>query len=364
MISIGEIIGCLELNAHPTLQESYDNAGLLTGQASTEAKGVLVCLDSTEEVIEEAIRRGCNLIVAHHPIIFSGLKKINGKTYVERAIIKAIKHDIAIYAIHTNLDNVIKGVNAKIAEKLGLKDIRILNPKPNLLKKLVTFVPHAAIEQVSEALFAAGAGHVGNYDECGFQTIGSGTFRGNESSNPVIGEKGKRHTEAETRFETIFPVHLEHTIIQALKKAHPYEEVAYEVYSLDNQWQEVGSGIIGQLTEALEPLAFLNHLKKSMNLPSVKYTPVQKQIKTVAVCGGSGSFLLKKAIGVGADAYVSADFKYHEYFDAEKHLMIADIGHYESEIFTTELLRDIILKNFPTFAVLLTEINTNPIKYY
>ncbi len=364
MVSIADITRCLETFANPMLQEHYDNAGLITGNPDTPVKAVLVCLDSTEAVIDEAISKGCNLIVAHHPIIFSGLKKINGKTYIERAIIKAIKHDIAIYAIHTNLDNVRNGVNKKIAEKLELTQTKVLDPKAGLLKKLVTFVPHAAMDAVSNALFAAGAGHVGNYDECGFQTIGSGTFRGNDESNPVIGEKGKRHTEPETRFETIFPAHLQQMVIQALQNAHPYEEVAYEVYSLDNQWQDAGSGLIGKLKEPMDPMDFLAHLRKCMGIGMVKYTPLNKQIATVAVCGGAGSFLLKKALASGADAYVSADFKYHEFFDAENRLLIADIGHYESEIFTTELIRDIILKKIPTFAVLLSETNTNPIKYF
>ncbi len=362
-MKISEIISCIEKVAPPSLQENYDNAGLLTGNPNADVKAILVTLDATEAVIDEAIAKGCNLVVAHHPIIFSGLKKINGKNYVERVIIKAIKNDIAIYAAHTNLDNVLQGVNGKIAEVLNLQNTRILDAKNNVLKKLVTFVPHKNIEAVKVAIFNAGAGYIGNYDECSFSTEGNGTFRGNESTNPHVGEKNISHTEPETRLETVFPAHLQNIIIKALIEAHPYEEVAYDIYPLENSWGNVGSGLVGELPESMDATAFLNYLKQQMNLSVVRYTPFDKPIKTVAVCGGAGSFLLKKAISVGADAYVSADFKYHEFFDAENRLLIADVGHYESEFFTKDLLKDIILKKFPTFPVLFSEIHTNPIKY-
>lgn len=362
-MKISEIIQCLEEVAPPQLQESYDNAGLLTGEPGWEITGTLVTLDATEAVIEEAIQKNCNLVIAHHPIVFSGLKKINGKTYVERTIIKAIKHDIAIYAIHTNLDNVLLGVNQKIAEKLGLTNTRMLQPKAGVLNKLVTFVPHQSLEAVKQALFLAGAGRIGNYDECSFTTTGNGSFRGNEKSDPAVGKPGEQHIEPESRIETIFPSYQKSKVLKALIDAHPYEEVAYDIYPLDNQWSGVGAGMVGELPSPMDADSFLKHLKTSMNLQSIRFTGVNKPIKTVAVCGGAGSFLLKQAISSGADAYVSADFKYHEFFDAENRLMIADIGHYESEIFTKELLKEIILKKFPTFAVLLSEINTNPIKY-
>lgn len=362
-MKISEIMNCLEQVAPLQLQESYDNAGLITGESGWEVTGVLVTLDATEAVINEAISKKCNLVVAHHPIVFSGLKKINGKTYVERTIIKAIKNDIAIYAIHTNLDNVQQGVNQKIAEKLGLINTKILQPKGGLLNKLVTFVPHASLEQVKEAIFAAGAGNIGNYDGCSFTVTGNGTFRGNENSNPAAGKPGQQHTEPESRLETIFPSYLKNKVLNALFQAHPYEEVAYDIYPLENQWNNIGAGLIGDLQEPMEAMNFLKHLKIKMNTASIRYTEVDKPIRKVALCGGAGSFLLRQAISAGADAYVSADFKYHEFFDAENKVMIADIGHYESEFFTKELLKEIILEKFPTFAVLLSEINTNPIKY-
>jgi len=365
ILKIKDITDYLESIAPLAYQESYDNAGLLTGNPETVIKSVLISLDCTEDIVDEAIAKKCNFIISHHPIIFSGLKKITGKNYVERTIIKAIKNDIAIYAIHTNLDNVLIGVNKKIGQQIGLQNLKILSPKKQVLKKLATFVPSSHLEKVKKALFDARAGNIGNYDECSFSVEGTGTFRGNEKSNPFVGKKGKKHHETEQRLEVIFPSHLQQNIIRALLESHPYEEVAYDIYSIDNYFDSVGAGIIGELAKPLNQKDFLTHLKKSMNLQSIRYTnTIQSKIKTVAVCGGAGSFLLKTAMAQKADAFVSGDFKYHEFFDAENHIMIADIGHYESEIFTKELLRDLILEKFPTFAVLLTQINTNPIKYF
>lgn len=362
-LTVNDIIQCLEQVAPPAYQESYDNSGLLTGTPGMKVNNVLVTLDCTEEIVDEAIRKNCEMIVAHHPIVFGGLKKINGKNYVERTVIKAIKNDIAIYAIHTNLDNVHNGVNRKIAEKIGLENLQILAPKSGLLKKLITFVPTDHLDTVKQAMFAAGAGNIGNYDECSFSSEGTGTFRGNDESKPFTGERGTQHHEKETRLEMIVPAVKQQAVVRALLQAHPYEEVAYDIFALDNAFAKVGSGMIGELKTALEPADFLEHLKQSMDLDCIRYTKPLQPVKKVAVCGGAGSFLLKNAISAGADAYVSADFKYHEFFDAENHLMIADIGHYESEIFTKELLADIILKKFPTFAVILSNIRTNPINY-
>jgi dinuclear metal center YbgI/SA1388 family protein len=364
-LTVKDITRLLESVAPLSLQENYDNAGLLTGNHDQPVDKALVTLDATEAVIDEAIARQCQMVIAHHPIIFGGLKKLNGKNYVERTVIKAIKHDIAIYAIHTNLDNVHTGVNRKIAAKIGLENPRILSPVKGQLKKLVTFVPDAHLEMVKQAIFKAGSGVIGNYDECSFSVHGTGTFRANDGANPFVGEKGKQHQEAETRLETIFPAHAQWEVIKALLGSHPYEEVAYDIYPLDNEHPQVGAGMIGELKEPLAPQEFLGHLKQSMQLNCIKYTQTSgNKIHKVAVCGGAGSFLLKQAMAAGADAFVTADFKYHEFFDAENRLMIADIGHYESEIFTKELLKDVILEKFPTFAVLLSETNTNPINYF
>ncbi len=364
MNTIYQIIKHLEQFAPPVYQESYDNCGLLTGDATWELTSVLVTLDCTEAVVDEAIAKGCNLIVAHHPIIFGGLKKINGKNYVERTIIKAIKNDIAIYAIHTNLDNVQQGVNHKISEKLGLINTQILAPKSGMLKMLCVYVPQTHIKVVQEALFNAGAGDIGNYSECSFYATGMGTFKGNEQSHAFVGKIGERHQEPEYKLEVVVDDSKINEVISALKSAHPYEVVAFNIYAILNPNDTIGSGMIGELPEELNAVDFLKHLKSAMNLNVVRYTPYSKLIKKVAVCGGSGSFLLKNAIGAQADAFVTADFKYHEFFDAENRLMIADIGHYESEIFTINLLADEIVKKIPTFAVILSEINTNPINYY
>lgn len=364
-MTIAQIIAELENFAPPAYQESYDNCGLLTGNKAAEATGALLTLDCTEAIVDEAISNNCNLIIAHHPVIFSGLKKITGASYVERTIIKAIKNDIAIYACHTNLDNVKQGVNKKIAEKLGLENLRILAPKSGLLKKLVTFVPASHHEAVQQALFSAGCGNIGNYDSCSFNLEGTGTFRGNEASTPFIGTPGELSREKEMRIETIFETAHEQKVIAALTAAHPYEEVAYDIYALTNQHPQIGSGMTGELKTAMNETDFLNHVKKTFLVPVVKHTRMlQKDIKKVAVCGGSGSFLLKNAINSGADAYITSDFKYHEFFDAENKLLLIDTGHFESEQFTPEIFYAIIKKKFTTFAIHLSKINTNPINYF
>ncbi|HEY0653826.1 MAG TPA: Nif3-like dinuclear metal center hexameric protein [Chryseosolibacter sp.] len=361
---IRHVTDVLETWAPKSLQESYDNCGLLTGNSNDPVTGILVTLDCTEEVVDEAIASGSNLIVAHHPIIFKGLKKLTGVNYIERTIIKAIRNHIAIYAIHTNLDNVISGVNRKICEKIGLENVSILVPKTDTLNKLVTFIPKAHTEQVLAALHESGAGQIGNYKHCSFRVEGTGTFMPNAVANPAIGTAGKQEYVSEDRVEVIFPKHLERQLIASLRKAHPYEEVAYYLTSLTNENQEVGSGMIGELPEAVEPKEFLLRLKKRMDLGLIRHTRLlDKPVKKVAVCGGAGSFLLPQAIRAGAQVYVSADFKYHEFFDAENRITIADIGHYESEVYTKELLQEVLRKKFPTFAINFSRTVTNPISY-
>lgn len=363
-MKIAEIIQTIEEFAPISYQEVYDNAGLLVGDKMADCTGVLICLDAIEAVIDEAIAKKCNLVVAHHPIVYSGVKKITGKNYIERVIIKAIKNDIAIYACHTNLDNVKLGVNNIIADKLGLQNRKILDPKSGILKKLYTYVPAVAKDALLNALFAAGAGNIGNYSECSYSVDGVGTFKGNEHSNPVIGEKNKRSTEPEHKIELIFPDYKESKILQALKASHPYEEVAYEVITLDNVYQDIGSGMIGELENPVSETDFLASLKVKMNTACIRHTALlNKKIQKVALCGGSGSFLLPKAISQQADIFISGDFKYHQFFDADNQIIIADIGHYESEQFTAQLFNKIISEKFPTFAVQISTINTNPINY-
>ncbi|RYD77122.1 MAG: Nif3-like dinuclear metal center hexameric protein [Sphingobacteriales bacterium] len=347
------------------MQEDYDNAGLITGNTDWNCTGIIISLDATQAIVKEAIKKKCNLIVAHHPIVFKGLKKITGKNYVEQTIIAAIKNDIAIYAIHTNLDNVMDGVNGKIADLLGLTNRRILAPKSGLLQKLSVFVPLADKEKLVNALFAAGAGDIGNYSECSFVTEGSGTFKAGEGTEPYLGEKGQRHTEAESKVEVIFPSWLQATVVNAMKTNHPYEEVAHDIYPLANSWQQTGSSLVGELPEPVAELDMLAKLKDIFKIPVIKHTALlDKPVKRIAVCGGAGSFLTSAAIGAGADMYITGDVKYHEFFDAENKLVLADIGHYESEQFTIDLLFDILRKKFPNFAVLKTGVNTNPVRYF
>ena len=365
MTTVREVASYLESLAPLDLQESYDNAGLLVGDESMEVSGVLLCLDCTEEIIDEALKHHCNLVIAHHPLIFSGLKKLNGDNYVERTVIKAIRKNVAVYAAHTNLDNIHIGVNARICEKLGLKNGRILSPKKNLLKKIVTFCPLEHADNVRNALFNAGSGAIGNYDECSFNMEGTGTFRGGENTNPFVGEKGIQHREKEIRMELIFESRLEAKVIQALLLAHPYEEVAYDIYPLHNAYSRVGSGMIGDFETPMDARVFLNHVKSTMKTGVIRHTTLpENKISRVAVCGGAGSFLLADAIRHGAHAFITADFKYHQFFDADGKIMIADIGHYESEQFTIELFHELLVKKFSTFAIRLPEVVTNPVNYF
>jgi dinuclear metal center YbgI/SA1388 family protein len=364
-MNISEIVEHLESIAPPAYQEYYDNCGLLTGTDNRECTGIITTLDATEGVVQEAITRNCNLIVAHHPIIFGGLKKITGSNYVEKAIITAIKNDISIYAIHTNLDNVIQGVNVKIAQRLGLVNQTILLPKESTIKKLYTFVPSNHAEQVRNAIFSAGGGQIGHYSETSFNGEGTGTFKAGPGADPFVGEIGKQHQEHEIRTEIIFPSHLQQGIINALKGAHPYEEVAYDIVSLANTNQQVGAGLLGELPEPADENEFLSKIKHSFKLAVIKHTRLLgRPVGKVAVCGGAGSFLISRALKEGADFFISADIKYHEFFDANDRMVIADIGHFESEQFTIDLLYEILLKKFPTFAVLKSGIKTNPVQYF
>jgi dinuclear metal center YbgI/SA1388 family protein len=362
---IKDVISCLQNIAPAVYQEHYDNAGLIAGDDAWDCRGVIISLDATEEVVKECIKQNCNLLVSHHPIIFNGLKQINGKNYVEKAIITAIKNDIAIYAIHTNLDNVFDGVNSKIAAMLGLQKTRILALKENTLKKLFTFVPVENAAQVRSAIFAAGGGNIGQYSQCSFNVEGIGTFKPKPGTDPYIGEVGELTFTKELKIEVIFPGWLEKEIIKALFEAHPYEEVAFDIINLSNQYQHVGSGIIGELPEEVNERDFLGQLKKVFKTPVIKHTALLgKPVRKVALCGGAGSFLISRALAADADFYITSDVKYHEFFDSNERLVIADIGHYESEQFTIDLLHEILEEKFPTFAVLKTSVETNPVRYF
>jgi dinuclear metal center YbgI/SA1388 family protein len=363
-MKIADLIAVIEKYAAPELQEDYDNAGLITGSSSWDCPGVLCTLDVTAEVIAEARNNNCNLIVAHHPIIFRGLKRINGSTYVEQVIIEAIKKDIAIYAAHTNLDNIVLGVNGMIAKKLGLKNSTILQPKNKMLRRLITFAPVDKAEEVRKAVFVSGAGHIGKYSECSFNSEGTGTFKAGPGADPYVGAIGERHHEKETKIEIVYPFYLEDQVVKALIDNHPYEEVAYDIFTMDNVHFGIGAGVIGELEEPMNEKDFLKFIRERFQAEGIRHSALLgKPIKKIAVCGGAGSFLIKKAVQMGADMYLTADVKYHEFFDAEAKLVLVDIGHYESEQFTIDLLHDLLAEKFPTFAVLKTKVNTNPVRY-
>lgn len=364
MTKIKEIAAWLQQLAPLTYQESYDNSGWQTGDPEEEVKGVLVTLDCTLAVVDEAITKGCNVIVAHHPVIFRPLKQLTGRSEVEQVIIKAIRNHIALYACHTNLDHVIAGVNAKISEKLGLIKTKILAPKFNTLLKLVTFAPVADTTQVLQAMHEAGAGQIGEYKNCSFRANGTGSFMPSANANPHIGQPCHQEELEETRLEVIVPEYLKAQVVAALLAAHPYEEVAYDLYRLENANQEVGAGMIGLLPQPLEAHEFIQYLKNRMALQVVRHTELPDSIlQKVAVCGGAGSFLIGDAARQKADIFVTADLKYHDFFTAEGKIVLADIGHYESEVYTKEIFYDNLIKKFPNFAVLKSNVNTNPVRY-
>ncbi len=363
-MTVQDVIHHLEDWAPLVYAEDFDNVGLLVGNKESNVSGILVTLDTLETVIDEAIEKKCNLIVSFHPIIFSGLKKLTGKTYVERTVMKALKHDISIFAIHTALDNALIGVNDMICEKLGLTNRKILIPQSETIKKLTTYVPIEETETLRNALFDSGAGSIGNYEKCSFNIEGEGTYKGNENSNPILGEKGQIQHENETQISIIFPKHIESKVLEALFKVHIYEEVAYEITTLENKNHNIGMGMIGELEQARDCNSFLGEVKSKMNASIIKHSALTKKaIKKVAVLGGSGSFAISAAKSAGADIFITSDLKYHDFFQAENSIVLADIGHYESEQYTKNLIVSYLSKKITNFAIILSTTNTNPVKY-
>ncbi len=363
-MKLAEICSYLDSAVPLSFQESYDNSGLQVGSADMEIVSALIAIDVTDEVLDEALNLGCNLIISHHPVIFKPVKKITGSTLTGRILSRSIKKDIAIYSSHTNLDVLSSGVSRKMAEKLNLQDVKVLEPLKNRLLKLVTFIPESHTERVRDALFEAGAGVIGNYDRCGFTAGGTGSFRAGEKTHPFAGEQGKMHFEKEVRFETVLFSYLKDKVIRALLSVHPYEEVAYDLYPLENENTEEGLGCTGRLPEQMTEADFLRLLSGVFDARGVRYSkPTGKTVSKIALCGGSGSSLLGRAMSSGADSFVTADIKYHSFFDTGNRIMLVDIGHFESEKFTSEILYSLIIKKFPKFAVRFSETNTNPINY-
>ncbi len=361
---VQDVINYLEELSPLAYAEDFDNVGLLVGHKNTQITGILVTLDTLEAIVDEAIENNCNLIISFHPIIFKGLKKLTGKNYVERVVMKAIKHDIAIFAMHTALDNALQGVNDMICEKIGLINRRILIPQRGTIKKLTTYAPKEEADKLRVALFNAGAGTIGNYDECSFNTEGIGTFNGNMDSNPSKGKKENLHFEPEIQISVTYAKHLESKILQALFKVHSYDEVAYEVTTLENKNQHIGMGMIGEFNKPMEEKPFLDYIKSKMSTKSIRHsTLLGKPIQKVAVVGGSGSFAISEAKAANADAFITADLKYHDYFSAEDDIILVDVGHYESEQYTKNGLVAFLTKKIPNFAVVLSKTNTNPVKY-
>ena len=364
-MKIKEIIAHLESIAPLSFQEPYDNSGLLIGNPENEVNSALLTLDVTPEVLNEAKDKNTGLIISHHPLIFQGLKKLTGSTVIEKTVVRSIKEDIAIYASHTNMDSALQGVNSRICEKLELQNVSILRPIKGQLCKLVTFVPEKYLDVVRQEIFEAGAGTIGNYDQCSFNTEGIGSFRGGENTNPFLGERGELHFETEIRIETIFPKYLKNRVIEALIKSHPYEEVAYDIYPLENEYKQAGMGMTGELKKDWDEKLLLDYIKKRLNVKIIRHTHwINRPIRKVAVCGGAGSFLLHDAVHHKTDIFISGDFKYHEFFKAEGKLLIADIGHYESEHHVKEIFSDLLKEKFPNFAVQISEVNTNPVNFY
>ncbi|MDD4515021.1 Nif3-like dinuclear metal center hexameric protein [Massilibacteroides sp.] len=364
MYKIKDIIREIEAFAPLPLQESYDNSGVQVGDVNQQATGALLSLDITEEVIDEAIELGCNLIIAHHPLIFKPLKRLTGANYIERCVIKACRNDIVIYAAHTNLDNTKDGVNYYLANLLGLRNVRVLSPQKNVLLKFVTFVPESYADVVRNALFNAGAGNIGNYDSCSYNLKGEGTFKANEGCDPYCGTIGEIHIEPEIRIETILPVYKKTAVTRALLSVHPYEEPAFDFYPLANTWNEIGSGIVGELPEAEDEAMFLARIKELFHVGCVKHSALRnKAVREVALCGGSGAFLINDAIAYGADVFITGEAKYNDFYDVENRILLAVIGHYESELHTKDIFYNLISKKMPTFALHFSNVNSNPVKY-
>lgn len=363
-MKVKEILACLEEKFPLAYQENYDNAGLILGDREADVTGVLICLDVSEAVVDEAVVLGANVIVSHHPLIFNGIKKLNPIAYPDRILIQAIKNQLNLYACHTNFDNVKYGINARMAEKLGLAGAQILSPLSGRLYKLVTFVPHQYAARVRQAMFEAGAGNIGAYDHCSYNVEGYGTFRGSDSANPFVGEKGIEHTEPETRVEVIFPDYLQNKILRHLLEAHPYEEVAYDIIPLANSSPIAGAGLIGNLPEPLDYDAFLAMVKKTLGVQSLRYSaPIKNYVHKIAVCGGSGSFLIPACLAAGVDAFITADIKYHQFIEATGRLLLVDAGHYETEVGAKEIFYELLTKKFPNFAIHFSKRDFNPINY-
>ena len=365
-MTVGDLCGWLEQRAPLRFQEDYDNSGLLVGQRSWTVTGVLCCLDADEAVVHEAVARGCNVVLSHHPIVFKGLKRLTGATAVERTVALALKHNVALYAGHTNWDSIQGGVSFSLAQRLGLVAPRIMMPRGGELLNLVVYVPAEHASPVAEAAFGAGAGRIGAYDECHFSGSGTGTFRPLDGAQPFVGQIGVREVADEHRLEFVLPKHRKSAVQQAVWAAHPYEEVAHSWISLDNSWSEVGYGAVGNLPEPIRLGDFLAVCAAQLGAESVRYSTssLDRIVQRIAVCGGSGAEFAGAAAAAGADAYVTGDLKYHGFQDPPGGLVLVDVGHGESERPFIDDWAELIRSEFVTFAVLISETDNRPVRTY
>lgn len=362
-MQVRDLTSVIENYAPLSLQESYDNAGLICGSLDNEVSSVLLCTDVTEAVIDEAIAGNFNLIISHHPLSIQPLKNLLPDNWIKRCLIRAIKNDLNIYAAHTNMDAVPKGVSGKIADKLELTKREILK-KEGKLYSLTFYTPLREAEKVRQAVLDTGAGHIGNYSHCSFNSTGTGTFLSGKDSHPFCGEPSSLHHEEEIKTEITVPDYLLASAVKRLKEVHPYEEPVWNSVCIDNTNPLTGFGIIGELEQAVDTREFLERIKTIFHCGMIRHTALCKpQVKRIAVCGGSGAFLIRQAISAGADLYITGDIKYHDFFNTENRLILADIGHYESEQYTKEIFYELVTKKISKFAVQFSKVNTNPINY-
>lgn len=346
-------------------QENYDNAGLILGDPNQQIRKALVCFDVTPEVVDEAVRNEADLILSHHPAIFKGIKRINPASRLGYMLKQSLCHDIAWCALHTNLDNTLSGVNSWLCEHLGLQEVRPLVPLQGIYGKLQVYVPEAYAEKLRQALAEAGCGAGTKYDTCSYTSRGEGRFRAGSQAHPFTGRIGELHCEAECKIECLYPLHKTRQVLDVLRTNHPYEEPAFDLLPLQNEAVEQGAGAIGILPETMQERELLDKLKELTGVHCIRHSGFQgRRIKKIALCGGSGGSFIANACGQKADVYITGDLKYHDFTDTEPGTWLVDIGHFESEKFAMELIFRFIRKNFPNFAVSISEQAKNPVSFY
>ena len=365
-MTIKDVTTFLEQKFPLYLQEDFDNCGVQCGDVRQEISGAMVCFEMSEQVIDEAIDKGCNLVISHHPLMLKrGICKIVPTDRVGAMICKALAHNMVLYSMHTNIDSGEGGGNDAFAEKLRLRNVKVLEPHKGMYRKLVVFVPKENAETLKSALFAVGCGVQGNYDSCGYTLHGQGQFRPLEGANPHIGEENHLEHVDEERVEMIYPTGLQRAVVQAIYDNHPYEEPAFDLLPLENESRTIGLGRIGELPKELPVSDFLGYLKDNLGFIHCRYCGDEtKMIRKVAVCGGGGSSFIDLAIASGADAYVSGDFKYHDFFKSYQKTLLVDIGHYEGEFFIKNIIFNLLNEKFSTFATLISKMESLEVKFF